>query len=488
MLHRSRALLAVVSLAFSVVACTSSSQPAPAAPDNSAADAGPAPNDFQDTLPQPATMDNASSAPNTVEVSLTAGVSKLALAAGKPSTHAWAYNGSIPGPTLVATEGDHVIVHFTNKLPETTTVHWHGLHVPANQDGNPMDGVAPGASRDYVFDLPEGSAGTYWYHPHPDGKTAEQVYMGLFGAIIVRAKNDPVPQGILGELLVLHDNKFDANGAIIPDDMGDQMNGREGNVLFVNGVVMPTLTIRPGEMRRLRILNASAARYYWLAVPNHQLVQIGTGGGLFGPPQTASQILLAPADRIELLLQGTADPGTTTTLRALSYDRGLMTMDGSAAPSKQVDLLSIAYTSDAPMTSPDIPDTLRPITPIDTTGATTRSFVMSEQMMAYMINGQSYDPMRVDTHAKLGATEVWTVTNTASMDHPFHLHGFQFQVLARNGKAEPVVAWRDTVDIPKNNGSVKLAVKFDDFPGMRMYHCHILEHEDLGMMGMLDVE
>jgi bilirubin oxidase len=165
-----------------------------------------------------------------------------------------------------------------------------------------------------------------------------------------------------------------------------------------------------------------------------------------------------------------------------------MTMDGSPAPSKQADLMAIAYTSDAPMTSPDVPDTLRDVTPIDTTGATTRSFVLSEQMMSYLINGQSYDPMRVDTHAKLGATEVWTVTNTASMDHPFHLHGFQFQVLARNGKKEPVVAWYDTVNVPKNSGSVRLAVTFADFAGMRMYHCHILEHEDLGMMGMLDVE
>jgi bilirubin oxidase len=479
-------LLALFALISS--GCSSSGSPAPAAAATDAgADAAPAPDDFQDTLPQPATMDNASTAPNTVEVSITASVAKLALAPGKAASRAYAYNGSVPGPTLVATEGDHVIVHFTNKLPESTTVHWHGLHVPANQDGNPMDAVAPGASRDYVFDLPEGSAGTYWYHPHPDGKTAEQVYMGLFGAIIVRAKNDPVPQGILDELLVLNDNRFDSNGAISADTMDDQMNGRMGDVLFVNGTVMPTMTIRPGETRRLRILNASAARYYLLSVPNHQLTQIGTSG-LFGPPQTQNQILLAPAERIEVLLQATADPGSTTTLRALSYDRGIMTMDGSPAPSKQADLMAIAYTSDAPMTSPDVPNTLRDVAPIDTTGVTTRSFVLSEQMMSYMINGQSYDPMRVDTHAKLGATEVWTVTNTASMDHPFHLHGFQFQVLARNGKKEPVVAWYDTVNVPKNNGSVKLAVTFADFAGMRMYHCHILEHEDLGMMGMLDVE
>jgi bilirubin oxidase len=163
-----------------------------------------------------------------------------------------------------------------------------------------------------------------------------------------------------------------------------------------------------------------------------------------------------------------------------------MTMTGAAAPSKELDLLQIAYTSDAPMTSPAIPDTLRDIAPIDTTNAVQRTFVLSEQMMSYMINGNTYDPMRVDTHAKLGATEVWTVKNDADMDHPFHLHGFQFQVLDRNGTPEPVVAWNDTVNLPKKT-SLRLAVKLD-LAGMRMYHCHILEHEDLGMMGMLDVE
>lgn len=469
------ALLLVCIVAACGGSSSSSANPPPAAPA------------FTDTLPQPAVIDNASSAPGTVEVSLVAAVNQLQLAPGKPAASAYAYNGSVPGPTLLATEGDHVIVHFTNNLPEPTTVHWHGIHLPADQDGNPMDAVAPGGSRDYVFDLPEGTAGTYWYHPHPDGKTAEQVAKGLFGAIIVRAKNDPLPQGLVDELLILNDNRFDANGAVSADTMDDQMNGRMGDVLFVNGVVSPTMMLRPGETRRLRVVNAAAARFYLLNVPGHQLVKIGSSGGLFGAPQTMDQVLVAPGERAELLLPATADPGTTTTLKALSYDRGVMTMDGSPAPSQEADLLSIAYTSDAPITSAAIPDTLRAITPLDTTSAVQRSFVLSEQMMDYMINGKVYDPHRVDVQAKLGATEIWTVRNDADMDHPFHLHGFQFQVLDRNGVTEPVVAWDDTVNVPKKS-SLRLAVNFGDFPGMRMYHCHILEHEDLGMMGTIDVE
>ncbi|HEX7601064.1 MAG TPA: multicopper oxidase domain-containing protein, partial [Polyangiaceae bacterium] len=239
---------------------------------------------------------------------------------------------------------------------------------------------------------------------------------------------------------------------------------------------------------RLRVVNASPARYYLLNVPEHQLVKIGSSGGLFGTPQPMDQVLVAPGERAELLLQATAAPGTTTTLKALAYDRGLMSMGGGkVAPPTDLDLLSIAYTSDAPMKTAAIPDTLRTIAPLDTTGAVQRSFVLSESGMNYLINGKVYDPKRVDVMAKLGATEIWTVRNDADMDHPFHLHGFQFQILDRNGTPEPVVAWEDTVNLPKK-ASVRLAVKFADFPGMRMYHCHILEHEDLGMMGTLDVE
>ena len=467
--HRFAQLLFVIPLAL---ACSATPEAPPPPP-------------FVDTLPQPAAMDNASTAPGTVEVTLTASPASLELAPGKPASNVWAYNGSVPGPTLFATEGDHVIVHFTNALPEATTVHWHGLHIAADQDGSPMDPVAPGASRDYVFDLAEGSAGTYWYHPHPDGKTAEQVAMGLFGVIVVRAKTDPVPASFLDEILVLHDNRFTSSGAISADTMDDQMIGREGDVLFVNGVVNPTMTLRPGETRRLRVLNASAARYYLLNVPGHTLLQIGSSGGLFGAPQASDQLLVAPGERAEVLLAASADPGTTTTLTALAYDRGVQAMGGPAPVS--ADLLSIAYTSDAPMTSAPVPDVLRDVAPIDTTGAVTRTFVLSESMMDFMINGKTYDPMRIDAQAQLGGTEVWTVRNDADMDHPFHLHGFQFQVLDRGGVPEPVVAWNDTVNV-KSKQTLHLAVTLADFPGKFMFHCHILEHEDLGMMGTLAVE
>src|SRR5262249_26813889 len=160
-------------------------------------------------------------------------------------------------------EGDRVIVHFQNHLPEPTTVHWHGIHLPVEMDGSPLDPVLPGGSYDYVFTIPPGTAGTYWYHPHPHMRTRFQVAMGLYGAFLVRPAQDPL--GAFPEkLLILTDNRFRASGAIDLDPgMGlpnliDETNGREGDVLFVNGQIRPTVAIRSGEVQRWRIINASA--------------------------------------------------------------------------------------------------------------------------------------------------------------------------------------------------------------------------------------
>jgi bilirubin oxidase len=216
-------------------------------------------------LRQPAVLHNLSSVPGIVEVTITAAPARLRLLPGGPLVNVYAYNGSVPGPTLDLREGDSVIIHFRNDLPEQTTVHWHGVHVPAKADGSPLLPIAPGEVHDYRFRVAAGSAGTYWYHPHPDRRSGFQVAMGLFGGIIVRAPNDPLAaRGIPDKLLILSDNRFDSTGAIdFPDPRSiaagvDLENGREGNVLFVNGQVMPTIPIRRGELQRWRIVNASA--------------------------------------------------------------------------------------------------------------------------------------------------------------------------------------------------------------------------------------
>ena len=168
-------------------------------------------------------------------------------------------------------EGDHVIIHFRNELPEATTVHWHGIHLPFESDGSPFDPIQPGESHDYMFTVQRGTAGTYWYHPHPDKRTGFAIGKGLFGAIVVHAAEDPLPP-MTEKLLVLSDNRFLADGAIdFPDAASsnggiDEENGREGPVLFVNGKVMPTITIRSGEIQRWRVVNTSAGRIFRLAI------------------------------------------------------------------------------------------------------------------------------------------------------------------------------------------------------------------------------
>ena len=197
----------------------------------------------------PTLLQDESKIPGVVEFDLTASPTRLELLPGKP-TEAWAYNGTVPGPTIELREGDRVTIHFHNKLPQTSTVHGHGLHLPATSDGSPLHPVPPGASRDYIFRVPLGSAGTYWYHPHPDMTTTEQVSKGLYGALIVRPARDPLA-GIQDRLLILSDNRFQEDGAVdlphhtTPQGNIDAQNGREGQVLFVNGKTMPTLTMRP---------------------------------------------------------------------------------------------------------------------------------------------------------------------------------------------------------------------------------------------------
>ena len=438
--------------------------------------------------PGPAVLPNESHKPHTVEVTITAEQTRLTILPST-STASYSYNGRVPGPTLEAYEGDKVIVHFHNKLPEPTTIHWHGLHIPNAADGSPYYPIAPGASYDYVFTLQPGSAGTYWYHPHPDHSTGRQIAKGLFGSFIVRSHDDPLTKlGIEEKLLVLSDNRFKPDGTIDISDPEslqggiDFENGRECSHIFVNGVMDPTLTIRSGEVQRWRIINASAARVYRLSIPGQTLLYVGSDGGLFEHPVEVKDIIVANSERVELLVKGTGAPGSVAVLQTLPYDRYAI----NTRPEdwdKPRDLLTIKYTDAKPLKPVTIPATLRAIPAIDTTLAVrTRVFTLQQGF----INGKLHDMNRVDEYAKLGDVEIWQIENVVAMDHPFHLHGFQFQVIDRDGVPEPFRSWKDTVNVPKHS-VVRIVVRFADYAGKWMYHCHILDHEDHGMMGVLEV-
>jgi FtsP/CotA-like multicopper oxidase with cupredoxin domain len=439
-----------------------------------------------DTLAEPPVLTNLSSAQGTVEVRLVAARARLSLLPGV-ETDMFAYNGQIPGPTLELREGDRVIVRFRNELPEETTVHWHGLHLPFAMDGSPFHPVASHAEHIYEFTIHPGTAGTYWYHPHPHHRTGYQVAKGLYGAIVVRAADDPLPD-LPEKLLVLSDNRFRDDGALDFPESGslqariDAENGREGDVVFVNGRIQPALEIRPGEVQRWRVINASAARVYRLALQGHTFLHVGSDGGLFERPVEVDEVVIANGERVELLVRGTGPPGSRSVLQSLPYDRYVpQTRPGDW--DRPLDLLTVRYSREPSPAAIALPETLRPIPALDTRDATaTRLIVMTQ----FFINGRSMDMGRVDEVATTGATEIWEIENLVGMDHPFHLHGFQFQLLDRNGVPESQRSWKDTVNVPKHQ-TARFIVRFDTYPGKWMFHCHILEHEDQGMMGVLEV-
>ncbi|QND64676.1 multicopper oxidase family protein [Mesorhizobium loti] len=403
------------------------------------------------------------------------------------------YNGLSPGPLIEATEGDRVEITFANRIPEeTSTIHWHGMPVPSDQDGNPMDPVATGADRTYSFELPEGSAGSYWYHPHPHGKTAEQVYRGLAGAFVVKPKVDPIPAAYGDTVLVFTDLRLAADGTMPDNTMVDLMNGRVGDHVLVNGQKNPQVTVPFGTKRRFRLYNATNARFLRLSFEASMTV-IGTDGGLLETPITVDEILLSPAERLELIVS--FDKPGPATLYTLDYDRGWM---GAGRPADAgLTLLTVNVSETPAEPVPPLPDRLRPISRIGAP-AVNRRFVFTETMamnasgmeMGFLINGAAFDMGRIDVVSKTGQVELWEIVNKADMDHPFHVHGTQFQVVdhERDGQvSKPAyLAWKDTVNVARGE-TVRLLLR-QDRPGPRMYHCHILEHEQLGMMGIVDVQ
>ena len=433
--------------------------------------------------------------PNIVEVDLEARVTEVEYLPGK-KTPAWAYNGSVPGPLIEAKVCDRVLVHFKNSLPDATTIHWHGVRVPNDMDGHTLmvSPIPSGGSFDYTFTVKD--AGTFWYHPHV--RSDDQVEKGLYGALVVRAGNEPAASG--ERVVMLDDVYLDESGMPMPaGDMMELMIGRQGNLLLVNGKARPVLTLRAGERHRLRLVNAANARYFRLSLPGHKLTLIGTDGGFIETPRELDELLLVPGERADVVISASAQPNTALDVVTLPYERG---HDTGTLP--QANVLRVQYSAESAVMSPSLPSTLTTLAMLPAP-VRTRSFMLSEQMMPmssghsghgsssstvtmmpmFTINGQVYPNVPMIS-AKLGEVETWEVMSDEAIDHPFHLHGFSFQVLSREGVPEPIRAWKDTVNI-KGKETLRLAVRFDGFVGKWLYHCHILEHAENGMMGELDI-
>lgn len=458
---------------------------------------------------------NQATQPGHFQARLTAARHQLTLADNK-QTDVWLYNGQMPGPLIELNEGDQVDIEFVNQLDQPTTIHWHGLPVPPDQDGNPQDAVPAGESRHYRFTLPSGCAGTYWYHPHPHGKSGEQVAHGLGGALIVRAPDDPLRHAA-EQHWVISDLRLDTQGRIPANSALDWMNGREGQFVLVNGQRQPRIQVGTGD--RIRIWNTCAARYLRLHVPGARLIQVGTDGGLLNAALAAvDELMLAPAERAEFFLESAASGAST--LVARYYDRQKMMMHEqpqdlilaqldiqaqsfsmppllramTAAPDGPVDA-RIVFSEVMTMAHGDTQgqgmDHSMPMADHGNMGQAMETMPdMAALQRMFRVNDKVYDMDRIDLRCPTGQWQRWEVVNDSHMDHPFHLHGTQFQVLSRQSGAsttpEPFLAWRDTVNL-RPNETIKLAFR-QDLPGLRMFHCHILEHEDLGMMAQLMVE
>lgn len=452
-------------------------------------------------------LSNQSAVPGIFNPKLTAEPGVVRFAEGL-DTPVLLYNGT--NPVIEANEGDKVEISFKNGIPgEATTIHWHGMPVPADQDGNPADPVASGGERIYAFELPEGSAASYWFHPHPHGLTARQVYRGLAGIFLVKPKDDPIPPEYGDTILMFTDLRIAADGAMPESTMTDFMNGRVGDHVLVNGQKNPQMAVALGEKRRLRVYNATNARFLRLTFENASMTIIGTDGGLIEAPVAIDELLLTPAERVELIVS--FDKPGAAKLKTLEYERGWM---GPGKPNEaDMILLTANVSEEAAVAMPRLPAKLRSIESLGNP-VVTRRFVLTESMggmdhgsmsmqsmdhssmssdgmeMKFLINGASFDMNRIDEVSKAGQVELWEVVNEADMDHPFHVHGTQFQVVEheKDGKVTtpPYRAWKDTVNVVGGE-TVRILLR-QDLPGLRMYHCHILEHEQLGMMGTVDVQ
>jgi len=432
-------------------------------------------------LPVPPLLKNMSSIPSKAEFQLSAQIAKTEFIEGK-ETDTYGYNGNYLGPVIRVRKGDEVSIKVKNNLNEETTVHWHGLEVDGENDGGPHSRIRPGETWNPKFTVTQ-PASTLWFHPHLLHKTGEQVYKGLAGLFYVDDDvsdnlNLPNEYGVNDIPLVIQDKKLDANGRFeYRLGMHDVMMGLQGGTILVNGAVNPYLEVPRGKMR-FRLLNGSNARIYELLFSNNQnFYQVASDGGLLEQPVEMTKLVLSPGERAEIIVDFSMfKDGDTFELT----NQGTEFMKFMVTGKKQQDF--------------NIPNQLTKIERIDSSKAVkTRKFIFQGMGSNVNINGKQMDMERMDEYLTLNTTEIWEISNESTgmmggMAHPFHAHGVQFQILDRDGKQPPAneSGWKDTILVYP--GEKVRAIATFKYPGIFMYHCHILEHEDAGMMGQFKVE
>ncbi|MGB6243614.1 multicopper oxidase family protein [Gordonia sp. (in: high G+C Gram-positive bacteria)] len=429
-------------------------------------------------------------APSTVDAdgmrhfTLTAAPGTTEMLPGK-QTPTWGFNGSVLGPTVRARRGEQVGFTIANRLPETTSVHWHGMHVPARFDGGPHQSIEPGGrwTPGWTIDQP---GATLWYHPHPHGSTEKHAYRGLAGMFIVDdadtdAAGLPRDYGVDDIPLIVQDRRFTADGRL--DESTSSDVGLLGDTVVTNGIAGTYLDIAAPRVR-LRILNGSGGRIYNFGLADGgEFSMIAGDGGLLPRPVSLTRLVLSPGERAEIVVPVGSSP---VRLRAFPIDAAHGGNSREAADFGFTDTFDVLELRPAGTRTgaPALPATLTTIARLHPAQAVARRRF---DLQWYMINGERMDMNRIDHVSTVDTTEVWTVRNRDNWPHNFHVHDTQFQILDIDGQAPPphLAGWKDTVYTPRG-AKVRLIMKFSDYADPTlpyMYHCHLMLHEDKGMMG-----
>jgi bilirubin oxidase len=428
---------------------------------------------------------------------LSAGSGETVFRDGKP-TNTTGYNGAYLGPTLRAHKGDNVRIVLTNNLSQPITTHWHGMHLPAIMDGGPHQEIAPGETWEPRWTIVD-EAATRWYHPHLLHRTGEQVYGGLAGIFIIDDDNSdslklPKEYGVDDLPLIVQDREFSRDGQFVyelerKDALGH--TGMLGNVILVNGTYAPFVDV-PAKQIRLRVLNASNARRYNFGFEDGRtFYQIATDGGLLPSPVARTRMMLAPGERAEIIIDLSGETRPLTLISDAVHEenkvlRFVRTILQAERDENQVFKILELRPQPAVEVTETLPKLLNSVERLPAASAVrTRRFTLDPGSRS--INGRRMDHQYVNEVIHPGDVEIWEIINLSGVYHPIHIHAVQFQILDRSGSppADYELGWKDTVLIP-NGQTVRLIMRFpehSDANSPYMYHCHILEHEDMGMMG-----
>ncbi len=415
-----------------------------------------------------------------VEYNLIASEFNWEIKPGKDIT-AWGFNNQVPGPVLSAKKGDTLVVRVQNNLPEATIVHWHGVRIPATMDGTGevQQPILPDESFEYRFIVPD--AGTFWYHSHQNETV--QMEKGMYGAIVVEDDTDPVVDK--ERVLVMDDMKLNSHNEFMQHGpVGrwiERHDGREGSTNLINGKEALTLYMHAGQTERWRFVNAASARYFKLSLDGKPFKIIATDGGLLEYARTETELLITPGERFDVVV-GPFEEGEEFSISSLPYNRVTMLK----AKQQKYATVIVMENRETIAALPKKLSVIKSLAPRD--AEVNREVKLSvDPSLKHIIDFRVNKKMHgMDKPVMVGELQIWEVSNSSLMDHPFHLHGFFFQVLEENGKAPEYKAWKDTYNL-KPRSTIKIAWMPDNRPGLWMYHCHIIEHHAAGMMANFEV-